>query len=454
MGPTEAIAEYLEGFGDQDMGGAALQAVRSALTDYVGVTLAGVGERGSVIGRHVISALGGASQATVWGGGFKTSMPLAAMANGMAAHAHDYDDTNQVMMAHPSIQLLPGLFAVAEFQKRSGFDLMVAYVAGFEVGAKLGRAINPDLVFQGWFPVGTLGAVMQTAACAKLFGLSRDQMVMALGISSNLASGLRCNNGTMAKPLMAGYVGQNGILAALLAREGMTANPRALEDQFGFFENFGRADKARLTRSMESLGKPLDIIESGFSFKLYPCCAGTHMPIDCVLEIVKGHSVNPENIESIQVSMGSYAKFLLIHPRPKTAAEAKFSLEYCIARAILDEEMGIGQFTQLKVEDPLVTEIIEKIEPVYYETPIVKEGEQVSLPVEVKVVMKGGKIYSARVEHARGTSHNPLSEDELETKLERCSRGILSPRKLAMLQDQLRSFESISDMSEFAKILS
>jgi len=452
MGPTEAIAEYLEQFNCQDIEGEVLEAVRSAITDYVGVILAGVPEKGSVIMRHVISGLGGAPQATVWGGGFKTSMPLAAMANGMSAHAHDYDDTNRVMMSHPSIQLLPGPFAAAEFERRSGFDLMAAYVAGFEVGAKIGRALNPDLVFQGWFPVGTLGILMQTAACAKFFDLSKDQIIMALGIAANLASGLRCNNGSMAKPLMAGYVGHNGILASLFAREGMTANTQALEDKFGFLENFSRANKARLTKAVESLGKPLDIIESGLSYKLYPCCAGTHMPIDCVLQIVKENRINSERIETINVSIGSYAKFLLIHPRPKTAMEGKFSLEYCVARAFLDGEMGTEQFTPAKISDPLVAGIIEKVHPNYFETTTAKEGEQVFIPVQVDVKMKDGTVYSARVEHAKGTSHNPLTSGEREAKLDQCCREIMSAGSISMLKEQLRSFESISDMSEFARI--
>ena len=449
---TDTIADYIARFDGRDIGKEGLEAARAALTDYVGVTVAGVPEKVSVIARNVISGLGGAPQATVWGGGFKTSMPLAAMANGTAAHAHDYDDTNPVMMAHPSIQLFPGLFAAAEVEKQSGFDLMTAYVAGFEIGAKLGRALNPDMVFQGWFPVGTLGTLMQTAACAKLFGLSRGKIVMALGIAANLASGLRCNNGTMAKFLMAGYVGHNGIMSCLFARAGMTANTRAFEDQFGFFENFSRGDKARLEKCVESFGQPLDIIKSGLSYKLYPCCAGAHMPIDCVLEIVKKHGPNPERIDAIRVSMGSYAKFLLIHPRPKTVTEGKFSLEYCVACAFLDGEMGIRQFTPEKIEDPRIMELIEKVHPDYYEMPVADEGKQVTLPVQVEVTMKDGAVYSARVEHARGTSHNPLTASEQETKLEQCCRVMLPTDRVAVLKDQMRNFEFVSDVSEFVKI--
>ncbi|MRR18135.1 MAG: MmgE/PrpD family protein, partial [Deltaproteobacteria bacterium] len=299
MESTFAIADFVARFDEKQIGTDVLDAARAAITDYTGVAIAGIPEKASVIAREVIGSLGGAPQASVWAVGLKTSMPLAAMANGVAAHAHDYDDTNPVMMAHPSIQLLPGLFSVAEHQRCSGLDLITAYVAGFEVGAKLGRAINPEMVAWGWFPVGVLGTIMQTAACAKLLRLEKDQIVMALGIAANLASGLRCNNGTMAKVLMAGYVGHNGIMAAMLARGGMTANPQALEDQFGYVENFSRVGKERLATALQSLGRPLDITASGLSYKLYPCCAGTHMPIDCALKIADVHQFDPDQIDRI-----------------------------------------------------------------------------------------------------------------------------------------------------------
>ncbi|MBW2093209.1 MAG: MmgE/PrpD family protein, partial [Deltaproteobacteria bacterium] len=214
--------------------------------------------------------MGGNSQATIWGSGLKTSLLLAALANGTAAHALDLDDTNAVMMAHPSIQLLPALFALGELKHATGQEIILGYIIGFEVGAKLGRAMNPDFVAQGWFPVGPLGTLMQTAACSKLLNLDVGQIENALGIAANLAAGLRCNNGTMAKPLMAGSAASSALLAVLSASDGMTANCKALEDRFGFFENFSRGDAEKLKQSFEKLGDPLEITYSGLAHKLYP----------------------------------------------------------------------------------------------------------------------------------------------------------------------------------------
>jgi 2-methylcitrate dehydratase PrpD len=245
MDPSQRISEFVETFPREQLPKEARQRAAASMLDYTGVLLAGVDEDCARLIRQAVARMGGDPQATVWGTDVKTSMLLAALANGTAAHAIDLDDTNPAMMSHPSIQLLPGLLALGEHRHARGADLLDAYVVGFEVGASLGRALYPELITGGWFPVGVLGTVMQAAACARLLRLNADQVRMAIGVAANLASGLRCNNGTMAKPLLAGQVGSNGVLSATLAGDGFTANPDALEAQFGFAANFSGADSER-----------------------------------------------------------------------------------------------------------------------------------------------------------------------------------------------------------------
>ena len=451
MTVTERISNFISSCSYQDLPSEAIDMAKSAIMDYVGVTIAGFSEKSSRIVCRIINRLGGNPQATIWGSGLKTSVSLAALANGTAAHALDYDDTNPAIMGHPSVQLFPGLFALAEYKEKTGSQLILGYVSGFEIGVRLGKALNPELVYQGWFPVGTLGVLMQTAGCAKLLDLDRDQTSMAIGIASNLASGLRCNNGTMAKSLLAGQVGSNGILAALLAREGMTADRNALEDRFGFFENFSKGDRAKLKNAIEGLGNHFNMIESGISYKIYPSCAGTHMPIDCALEISRRYKPVAEDIKEIQVSLGSYAKYLLIHPRPTTEIEAKFSLEYCVARALLDGEMGLEQFSSEKIQDRYVRALIEKIHSNYYDKPGVEEGKRP--PVEMNVHMKDGRIYSFRVEAAKGTSSNPLTKDELKEKFTRCCKDKLDENRITLLGEKLGNLEQISNVAELITLL-
>lgn len=454
MKPSEKIAAFVC---ESDVGNhnaEVRERVKASIMDYVGVTIAGAFEESSKIVRRVIEKMGGDPQATAWGTPLRTSMINAALANGTAAHALDYDDSNSVMRSHPSAQLLPGLFAIGEFKRRSGKEIIRAYATGFEVGAKLGRALNPEMVFQGWLPVGVLGILMQTIACAKLMRLDFSKVQMALGIATNLSSGLRCNNGTMAKHLLAGQVGANGVMAALLASEGMNSNPRALEDRFGFFENFSGKDPAALQQAIDSLGEPLDLLESGITHKLYPCCTGTHKAIECALEVFREHPVAPEAIEKIEVAVSAHARPLLIYPRPRNEMEAKFSLEYCVSRALLDRQMGIGQFTPEKIHDPLVRSLIEKVNPTYIEIlEYQRDWEWTRFPAEIQVHLKNGVVHSARVEKARGTPGNPLTIIELEERFRQCCRGRLSDRRVEQVLDALRDFEKISVVSLLPNLL-
>ncbi len=441
MNPTQKIIEFITGHNLTDTPPEALEKTKASIMDYVGVTLAGTTDPASAIVRKTVKAMGGAPQAGVWGSDLKTSVNLAAMANGTAAHALDYDDTNPVMMAHPSLQLLPALFALGEYRHAAGEEVINAYVIGYEVGARLGKTLNPFLVMNGWFPVGPLGTMMQTAACSRLLGLDQELVRMALGIAASLASGLRCNSGSMAKPLVAGTSASNAILAVSLAAEGMTANQDVLEAQFGFVQNFGCKDEKKLGAEVESLGQSFEMLESGMSYKLHPCCAGTHASIDCALEALASSPIDPDEIEHIKVSVSSGVKFLLIHPRPTTVAEAKFSLEYCVARAILDRGVGQEQFTQAKIDDPALVSLIAKVKPDYQ--------NHFSTAVEVEITIKDGKRLSSNLETARGMPGSPLSRDELERKFRQCAGSFLSDGQTDSTLERLAHFERVNDVADF-----
>jgi 2-methylcitrate dehydratase PrpD len=446
---SERIAEFISAYSDHEIPKEALLRAKDGIIDYAGVTLAGGEEESVKLAREVIKSLGGAPQATVWSTGCKTSVTSAALVNGTAAHALDFDDTNLVMVAHPSIQLLPGLCALGEYQHCSGSDILTAYIIGFELGVVFGSALNPNHITQGWFPVGTLGLVMQTAASARLLRLTPRQTQMAMGLSMNLASGLRCNSGTMAKPLLAGHAASNSVLVTLLARNGITANPDTLEDRFGYFENFSRGNHVDLEHAINSLGIRWNIVESGISFKLYPCCAGAHIPIDCALEIAQRHSLLPEEIESVEISIPSAVKIVLLHPSPKTVAEARFSLEYCVSRAILDRKLGLEQFLPQKINDSSVRTLMGKINIKYYDlSPIKGKTSQNRFPVKMRVCLKGGAAFSACAEYAKGTPENPASSTFLEEKLYQCCSEKLPVSRVRDILSRLRTFEQIKDIGE------
>jgi 2-methylcitrate dehydratase PrpD len=366
------------------------------------------------------------------------------------------------MMSHPSIQLLPGLFALGEQRRSSGVQILDAYIVGFEVGARLGKATYPSLITEGWFPVGVLGTVMQTAACARLLSLKPDAVRAALGVAANTASGLRCNSGFMAKPLMAGQVGSNGVLAATLASAGLTANPNALEAEFGFIANFSGRHGEHLAeavecleRSVEDLGRHFEILSSGITHKLHSCCAGGHVPIDCALEIASTPGFDLAEIRSVDVRVHYGVQYLLIHQRPATEAEARFSLEYAVARALMDGTMRPEQFTADKVSELDVQSLMERIKPSFYgESDGAPSSADGPFPVELRVEMNNGRVLTARGEHARGTPDNPLSWDELAAKFRANTARILPTAEADHVIEHVADFEDASDVTELVAHLS
>jgi 2-methylcitrate dehydratase PrpD len=240
-------------------------------------------------------------------------------------------------------------------------------------------------------------------------------------------------------------VATNGITAAILANEGFTSNPYAIEDQFGFFENFCRGDLSILKRAVDLLGDPLEIIQAGITQKPYPSCAATHSAIDCALHLVHNFKINPDEVHNIQVTVNPISKLILIHPRPKTPAQAKHSLEYCIARAIVDGEMGLEQFTSLKIQEPKVLDLIEKIKTSYKDPQGDNKNNQ---PAEVRLLMQDGSEHSYQTQAARGTPENPLSGMYIEEKFKQCCGRVLSEPITTELMGLLLGLENVDDVAE------
>ena len=453
MGISENIADFVFSFRQSDLSGTVLLRAKEAVLDYVGVVMTGIDEQSASQLRFLINDMGGNAQASIWRTGIKTSVPFAAMVNAATAHALDYDDTNSAMLAHPSIHLLPGLFSLAEEKHSSGLDILTAYVVGFETGVFLGRLLNPEHVKRGWLPIGTIGPVMQAVACSKLLELNRGRIEMALGHAVNTSSGLRCNNGSMAKHLLAGQASFNGVMAALYAKRGITASPSAMEDAFGYLAVFGGNSQEKMAAA-GSLDKASALIESGLCFKLYPCCAAAHGAIDCALALAGRIPFKVREIEKIVVSMHASFQRALIHPRPTTLSEARFSLGYCVARAFLDGEFGPRQFHPEKFKDSLWKNLAEKIEVSDSEFAIRPEDvEKSRFPLEITVFGRGEKTVTERIEYAKGTPHNPLHAKDLEEKFRRCCGDRLSSEEIDSLLGKLRKFEEIEDVWYILKIL-
>lgn len=446
MRVTEELAHFVATCADIPAE-ARVQAQRAVL-DTTGVMLAGSLEECARIAAAVVHARGSRPVATVVGQGFRTSPDAAALANGVAAHALDYDDVNDAMTGHPSAPLVPALLAVAEEMHASGRALLDALVLGFEVEARLGRGMGPSHYSRGWHATATLGVLAAAAAAARLYGLGATQTGMALGIAVSLAGGSRQNFGTMTKPLHPGHAAQDGIVAAQLAGRGFTADATAIEAPLGYLSLFSPDGDADPQAVLAGLGQPFEILDSGLSVKLYPCCFATHRAIEAALGLLEAMPFDPGTVERIVVRQPRGSGVPLIHSRPSTGLEGKFSMEYCVAAAILDGRVDLASFEDTAVQRATAQRLLRSVK---VET-TADESKPAEGYADLEIDLAGGKRLYRRVDEPRGVPDLPLTLDQLVAKFRNCAQRVLSldatERTLALLLelDRLDSIAPLTDL--------
>src|SRR5215467_1477668 len=323
----------------------ARQRAAAAVCDTIGVALAGAVEPAA---RIVRSVMDGGGRCCVIGTPRRAGAADAALANGVAVHALDFDDMCFVSMAHPSCALAPAALASAEWADASGRALLDGYIAGFELECRLGAVMNPRHYHsRGWHCTSSIGTLGAAAAASRIMGLTHDQTAHALGIAASLACGLKENIGTMTKPLHAGMAARNGVTAALLARSGFTASEDALTGPQGYLAAMDSGGSAEdFARAVIDLGTRWEISDTGISVKLYPSCAATHPPLDAMLDLVRDHKLTADDIDAIDVEVDTMTPRLLIYDRPQTGLEAKFSLPFCAAAAMVFGHPSVDTFDE------------------------------------------------------------------------------------------------------------
>jgi 2-methylcitrate dehydratase PrpD len=448
MGTTEQIAQFVVQTSYASIPGEAVAVAKNAILDGLGVMVAGSTEPAAKIIAEHIKGLGGAPQAGVIAQGFRTSVVPAALANGTIAHALDYDDVLTPMTGHPTVVVLPVVLALGEMNHGSGRNVLEAYIVGVEVAARIGSGIGRRHYAVGWHSTATLGTLGAAAAAAKMLGLSVTETRIALGIAASEAGGLRQNFGTMTKPFHAGNAAKNGIVAAMLAQRGFTADENILESPLGFGPVLGGEGQYNLARMTEGLGNPFAIVKPGLEMKPYPCCRFTHRCIDAMLHIVEEYHPVVEEVTEVECQTSPSLPQILIHHRPRAPLEGKFSMEYCLARALLDREMRIRQFTEEKILDPRVQELLQRVRYVH------PEGAETERRSEVVTVrLKNGQQYSREVLVAKGAPENPMTMTELTAKYRDCVSPVFPSRVVERSLQMVSHLEEVKDIGELAKLL-
>jgi len=422
-----------------------------SIVDTIGCALAGAAEEAPGIVRQVLAAGCGGSGSLLWGTSARTSPLTAATINGTAAHALDYDDIGNSMAGHPSAVLLPAAIALAEDLHSNGRELLVAYIVGFETQARIGRAVHMCHYEKGWHPTATLGIFGATAACARLLNLDAGRTAIALAIAVSLAAGVKANFGTMTKPLHAGQSTQHGLYAALLARDGFTASLNAFEHKQGFFEVFNGTGNYEMSRVLEGWADPLDILDPGVGLKQYPCCGGTHSAIDAMILLRQEHNIRPEDVASIVSIIHERALVHTNRPDPGSALDAKFSVQYCIARALMHGDVTFSHFDGQSHRDPDVRQILKRITTQPH--PHKPKGMHDHYECEIKVTLIDGRSFSARVDQPLRGPKNLVPPDRLEAKFHDCATRSLNPDKIPQIYEALQQIETCPDVRTLTTLL-
>ncbi|MFN0317417.1 MAG: MmgE/PrpD family protein [Burkholderiales bacterium] len=394
--------------------------VRTGFIDACATLIAGVPEPVvKIVGQYLGSRIGTRGEASVLFGTQRASAADAALINGTAAHALDYDDV--ALGGHPSTVLVPALLAEGEVLGASGAQVVQAYLVGYEVWAELiGRDADAHHI-KGWHPTAVFGTVAAAAAVACLRRLNFEQARNAIGLAGSLAGGLVANFGTMTKPFHAGRAACAGIEAARLASLGMTAAADAMEHHAGFLSALSPQGRVERERPAHRLGLDLRIRETGLNIKKYPVCYAMHRVIDGVLDLVKSERLDATQVASVQASVGKTQAAMLRNHAPANALEAKFSLEFAVASSLVGQAVGRAQLTDEFVTRPEVQEAMKKVSTSTVDTVCPLEPF-FALTDRVSIRLKNGReVDTGDIRFARGNAKLPLSESELRVKFMDCA---------------------------------
>ena len=425
---------------------------KALILNILGSALAGSTEKTGRIGIDLAKETGGFPHCTVIGGGFKVSPLLAALANGISAHATDQDDTDSRTQAHPTAAVVPAVLAAGEYVHASGKKVLESYILGVEAECKVGWGISPMHLEMGFHATGTLGHVGATVGACKVMGLSASEIETALGIMGSLSSGIRHNVGSMTKPLHAGNAAHNGVLAAMLAKKAFTSVENVLENHQGFADVFGgkNADPGRM---VGDLGKPYMIESPGLIIKANPCGTYASVIVQALQEMMKKFHFTPEAIQKIKIVLNPTVHAIMHFVYPKDMLEAKYSIPFIAAVTLRDGEATLKQFTDEKTKDPIIRDLISKIDIQHYPSPSKNEdlrnisGADLSL-THLTIELRGGKRYSRTVDSAKGYADQPITGKELRERFRTFADLVLPKPSISKTIRMVESLEKLRDIGE------
>jgi 2-methylcitrate dehydratase PrpD len=439
---TRMLAEKAAALGYDELSASARELARQCVLDYFGVALAGAGDELVRALLDETTEAGGSPQASLIGHQARLPALSAALVNGAAAHALDYDDVNMAMPGHPSVAILPGLLALAELSHSGGREVVTAFIAGYETACRIGSALRPGHYNLGFHSTGTIGCFGAAAACARLLGLDREATAIALGIAGTQAAGLKSQFGTMCKPFHAGKASQNGLLAARLAARGFSSRSDILECVQGFAPTHGPdfSPEAALTTPEGGLHVFSNL------FKYHAACYLTHAPIECARRLRDEHRLKPEQIAGITLRLDASCERVCNIPAPVDGLQSKFSLRQTVAMALAAiDTASLGAYSAENARDPDLVRLRERIVLDWQDS----WPQTLS---ELELDLADGRRLTAR--HDAGIPAANIGEqgERLAAKFDALVEPLLGAPRTRELREMIAGLDSLDDIGHLTRL--
>jgi 2-methylcitrate dehydratase PrpD len=410
---TDKIAQFVSSLNPGTVTDAQLKVVARALIDTYAVAMAARNDPAAKAVQTYVGGHSGPVLASMWPNGTQLPIELAALVNGVSAHVLDFDDVVEPLHGSVSTVAIPALCALGEAVGAKGRQFAAAYIAAFEVTLKLARVLGDEPYRRGWHTTSALGMIGTTAGCAQLMNFSKDQIALAIALAASLATGSQEQTGTMGKAVQVGEAAATALRVIQLTRLGITASKGALDGNRGLATLLSGNS---VLGKMETIGQgPLEIDTTGIDIKRYPCSYATHSAIDAALEMRNAYGLNGADVVSVEVTAHRNGLRPLVHPRPISGAEARYSMHYALAAAMLDGKVTLHSFTDAMVQRDEVQNFFSRV--TVFED---EDGPDLPRFTLVKFVLKSGGTVERRVDVAHGTARSPLSETELGDKVREC----------------------------------
>jgi aconitate decarboxylase len=450
--PTADFAEFINSLSYESFPDEVIQHAKLCTLDSIGCGLFGSSLPWNKILADGLNEVDTNPQSLMWGTDTKYSMTNAALLNGTMVHSFELDDLHGRGIIHPGSVTLPPAMALASHRGNiSGRRFIEAIVAGYEVGARVGMLVGTPHLLKGFHPTGTCGTFAAAAASGKLLGMSKNEMVHALGIAGAQSAGLMAAQySSMVKRMHAGRAAQSGLLAALLAKKGFTGATDILEAPYGGFGTT-MSEQMDFESALDGLGARYEVLNVGF--KPYSCCGSNHTSIDALRSIMKEESLVPDMISGITIKTTQATKVHVGWPYvPDSITSAQMNLYYCAAVCALEGDVFVDQFTEGKIGDPRILDFLPRI-TIEQDPELDAGGPQKRHSIILTVMLKDGRSFQRTLDYALGNPRNPMTPSDVTEKFQKLACTVLSDTRMRRLQEMILDLDTLNDVNELHAIL-